>query len=99
MNKNDKAGIREVRDLIDKLDDEKITPMQKNIAMIIEKLSNFIKTENDRHDYYLKKFDANNKEHETFWKIFVSKNAFKVMSITTGILVFIITIIEIIKIL
>ena len=64
MNKNDKAGIREVRDLIDKLDDEKITPMQNDITTIIEKLANFIGIANDRHDYYLKKFDANNEKHE-----------------------------------
>ena len=98
MNKNDKAGIREVRDLIDKLDDEKITPMQDNISTIIEKLSNFITTANDRHIYYIKKFDVNDKEHETFWKTFVSRNSFKITASISGILLVIITIIEIIRV-
>lgn len=64
MNKNDKAGIREVRDLIDNLDDEKITPMQADIAIIKEKISNFTKNYSNDKTYYLKKFDANNEEHE-----------------------------------
>jgi len=98
MNKNDKASIREVRDLIDKLDDEKITPMQNNITTIIEKLSNFIITVDDKNDYYIKRFDANDKEHKTFWKTFVSRNSFKVTAIISGILLVIITIIEIIRV-
>jgi len=98
MNKNDKASIREVRDLIDKLDDEKITPMQNNITTIIEKLSNFIITVDDKNDYYIKRFDANDKEHKTFWKTFVSRDSFKVTAIISGILLVIITIIEIIRV-
>lgn len=83
MNKNDKASIREVRDLIDKLDDEKITPMQKNIAVLVEKLSNFINIANNRHDYYLKKFDINKTEHSSFITIRLIRN----IGIILGILV------------
>ncbi len=90
MNKNDKAGIREVRDLIQNLNDEKIEPMQKNIAVIIEKLSNFISAANDRHDYYIKKFDANNIEHE----LFISRRLFITISIMLGVLVTIINIVQ-----
>jgi len=90
MNKNDKAGIREVRDLIDKLDDEKITPMQNNITTIVEKLSNFISIANDRHDYYLKKFDANNEAHDYF----ISRKLFITISIILGIIITGITLIQ-----
>ena len=90
MNKNDKAGIREVRDLIDKLDDEKITPMQTNISTLVEKLLNFIKTVDDRHDYYIKKFEANNEEHN----LFISRRLFVTISIILGILITAITIVQ-----
>jgi len=82
MNKNDKAGIREVRDLIDKLDDEKITPMQNNISTLIEKLSNFITVADDRHTDYLGKFKVNNEEHG----FFISRRLFVTISVILGIL-------------
>ena len=40
----------------------------------------------------------NKTEHKTFWKTFVSKNSFKIVSIISGILLFIIAIIEVIRI-
>jgi len=41
----------------------------------------------------------NNKdEHKTFWKTFVSKNSFKVVSIISGILLIVITVIEVIRV-
>ena len=43
--------------------------------------------------------EENKKEHRTFWKTFVSKNSFKVVSVISGILLLIITIIEIIRVL
>ena len=43
--------------------------------------------------------DNNKKEHKAFWDTFVSKNAFKVTSIISGILLFVITVIEIIRVL
>lgn len=51
---------------------------------------------------HLKKYDVdcegNKEEHKTFWKTFVSKNSFKVVSIISGILLAVITIIEIIRV-
>jgi len=90
MNKNDKAGIREVRDLIQKLDDEKIEPMQKSIVVLVEKLSNFIGIADDRHNYYLKKFDANNSEHG----LFISRRLFVTISVMLGVVITTINIVQ-----
>ena len=47
----------------------------------------------------LQKADNDNKdEHKTFWDTFVSKNSFKIVSIISGILLFVIAIIEIIRV-
>ena len=43
--------------------------------------------------------NENKEEHRTFWKTFVSKNAFKITATISGILLLIITIIEIIRVL
>ena len=42
--------------------------------------------------------DDNKEEHKTFWRTFVSKNSFKVVSIISGILLIVITVIEIIRV-
>ena len=42
--------------------------------------------------------NENKTEHETFWKTFVSKNAFKIISVISIIFLIIITIIEIIRV-
>ena len=57
---NGKATIREVRDLIDKLDDEKISPMRLDIATIKTLLTEHIKNYKEdcnRNDEVHKKLD------------------------------------------
>ena len=57
-----KATIREVRDLIDKLDDEKISPMRLDIATMKTLLTEMSKS-------YREFCDANNKDHKNFISI------------------------------
>lgn len=91
MTKNgNKATIREVRDLIDKLDDEKISPMKESLTRIETKLDMHLDSCND----YRKK---NDNKHETIIKILGNKISIKAfaswLSITTVIMTTVITII------
>ena len=77
-----KATIREVRDLIDKLDDEKISPMRLDIAQIKTLLTE-----------HLKKYDAfceqNTREHKELYNQLLSKISIKSFSAwLTGVSVF-----------
>lgn len=59
---NGKATIREVRDLIDKLDDEKISPMRIDIAAMKTLLTEM---SNNYRDFC----DNNNRDHKSFISI------------------------------
>ena len=81
-NKNGKASIREVRDLFDKFDDEKISPMRLDIAQIKTLLTE-----------HLKKYDAfceqNTREHKELYNQLLSKISIKSFSAwLTGVSVF-----------
>jgi len=73
-NRNGRATIREVRDLIDKLDDEKITPMNTILTRIETKLDIHLKS----YDKYCKKNDA---EHNGF----IGKKLFITLSAILGV--------------
>jgi hypothetical protein len=76
-----KASIREVRDLIDKLDDEKISPMKVILARIETKLDIHLKS-------YSEYRTKNDKEHENF----ITSRAIKLTASLLGLLISLATI-------
>ena len=81
-NKNGKANIREVRDLFDKFDDEKISPMRVDIAQIKTLLTEHLK----RYDAFC---EQNTKEHKELYNQLLSKISIKSFSAwLTGVSVF-----------
>lgn len=81
-NKNGKANIREVRDLFDKFDDEKISPMRVDIAQIKTLLTEHLK----RYDAFC---EQNTKEHKELHNQLLSKISIKSFSAwLTGVSVF-----------
>jgi len=81
-NKNGKANIREVRDLFDKFDDEKISPMRVDIAQIKTLLTEHLK----RYDVFC---EQNAKEHKEIHNQLLSKISIKSFSAwLTGVSIF-----------
>jgi predicted metal-dependent enzyme (double-stranded beta helix superfamily) len=81
-NKNGKANIREVRDLFDKFDDEKISPMRVDIAQIKTLLTEHLK----RYDAFC---EQNTKEHKEIHNQLLSKISIKSFSAwLTGVSIF-----------
>jgi len=70
---------------------EEIIPIKETVIEIKTLLNTHLKS-------YEKDCDKNREEHKTFWKTFVSKNSFKVVSIISGILLLVITIMEIVRV-
>jgi len=78
-----KATIREVRDLIYKLDDEKISPMRLDIAQIKTLLTQYMQE-------YKEFCVQNQNEHKNF----VTISSIKIISIILGVILTIITILN-----
>jgi len=70
---------------------EEIIPIKETVIEIKTLLNTHLKS-------YEKDCNENREEHKTFWKTFVSKNSFKVVSIIGGILLIVITIIEVVRV-
>jgi len=81
-NKNGKANIREVRDLFDKFDDEKISPMRVDIAQIKTLLTEHLK----KYDNFC---EQNTREHKELYNQLLSKISIKSFSAwLTGVSIF-----------
>ena len=90
MNKQEKKGIINIY--------ERLTVVETQLNMIISNTQEIPKMIQQIEE--LQKDCNNNKEeHRTFWKTFVSKNSFKIISVVSVIFLIVITIIEIIRIL
>ena len=90
MNKEEKKGIINIY--------ERLTVVETQLNMIISNTQEIPKMIQQIEE--LQKDCNNNKEeHRTFWKTFVSKNSFKIISVVSVIFLIVITIIEIIRIL
>ena len=90
MNKQEKKGIINIY--------ERLTVVETQLNMIISNTQEIPKMI-QQIEVLQKDCDDNKDEHKTFWDTFVSKNSFKVTAIISGILLLVITIIEIIRVL
>jgi len=90
MNKEEKKGIINIY--------ERLTVVETQLNMIISNTQEIPKMI-QQIEVLQKDCDDNKDEHKTFWDTFVSKNSFKVTAIISGILLLVITIIEIIRVL
>jgi len=70
---------------------EEIIPIKETVIEIKTLLNTHLKS-------YEKDCNENREEHKTFWKTFVTKNSFKVVSVISGILLIVITIIEVVRV-
>ena len=76
---------------------ERLTTVETQLEMIIENTKT-IPVMCEQIKILQEDCVENKKEHKTFWKTFVSKNSFKVVSILSGILLLVIAVIEIIRV-
>jgi len=77
---------------------ERLSVVETQLNMIIDN-TKVIPTMIEQIKTLQKDCDDNKDEHKTFWDTFVSKNAFKIVSVISMIFLIVITIIEIIRIL
>ena len=90
MNKQEKKGIINIY--------ERLTVVETQLNMIISNTQEIPKMI-QQIEVLQKDCNNNKEEHRTFWKTFVSKNSFKIISVVSVIFLIVITIIEIIRIL
>ena len=90
MNKQEKKGIINIY--------ERLTVVETQLNMIISNTQEIPKMIQQIEELQ-KDCNDNKEEHKTFWDTFVSKNSFRITAIISGILLLVITIIEIIRVL